>query len=228
MLDDDDLTSLFTIIPNIHCLHLSLRHMHTTKESSLWSSIILPHLVEFYLWAESAYELSMNDLITLLCIMPALQRTSLNFVTSDVRLLDGEQVRSIFSAANILNLEKFNYAVEYLGNSLERNVIWKIPQTWLPQPIALTFDVEHHNVCLHTIPLKFHVFWPRTLSPEVKKLIAEQNLTTYYGENAYIDHCRLCTPEELGGLYNVMQKCYHIEKVTLFLPKETEKHVFGK
>ena len=228
MCRDDDLISLFSIIPNIHCLRLSLRQIYTIYESSLWSSIVLAHLVEFHFWAESAQDMPMDDLITLLCVMPALQQVSLNIVTHDVRLLDGEQVRSMFSTANILHLEKFNYAVEYIGKTIERNIIYRIPRTWRQQPIAFIFNVDYDNVFLHTIPFKFHLFWPRALSSEVKKLIVEQNLTRYYGEDTYIDHCRLDTPENLSELYVVMQKSYHIEELTLCLPKETEKHVFGK
>ncbi len=226
LINDDDLISLFTIIPNIHCLHVSLRQIRTF-ESPLWSSIVLSYLVEFYLWAELAYCWTMDELIILLRIMPALQRLSLNFATYDVRLLDAEQVRSLLSSVNISHLNKFHYAVEYCGASLEYSIIFNLRQKWSPQPIAFTVDAECCNVFLYTIPFKFHRFWTRMLSPEAKKLSMEQKLPICYGEGAYITNCSSNIPAEFSDLYSVMQKTCHIEKLRLCFPNKTSKNAFG-
>ncbi len=226
LIHDVDLMSLFTIIPNIHCLYVSLEQRHMF-ESPLWSSIALPYLVEFYLWAEFAYCWTMDELMILLRTMPALQRLSLNITTYDVRLLDGEQIRSLLSAVNISHLDKFDYAVEYCGPSLAHSIIFNLPQKWLPQPIAFTFNAKCRFLFLYTIPFKFHRFWTRMLSPEAKKLFVEQKLTICYGEGAYITHCSSNIPEELSNLYSVMQKSCHIKKLRLYLPNKTPTNAFG-
>jgi hypothetical protein len=226
--DGDDLISLLSIIPNIQCLHVSIERTHDTFKSPLWSSIILPDLIEFYLWAELCFYWTMDELVILLSIMRALRRLSLNIVTRDVELLDGDQIRSVLSAVNVLYLDKFNYAVEYCGAPLEHSIIFNLPQKWLPQPIAFIFDTECCNICLYTIPFKFHRFWTRRWTPETKKLIKEQKLTTCFGEGAYITHCSSTIPTELSDLYAVMQKSCHIEKLTLGVSHKTEINPFGK
>ena len=226
LLDGKDLISLLSIIPNIHCLHISMRHIHYVCDSSLWSSIILPDLVEFHFWTEMAYDWTLDELIIILKIMPALQRLSLNIVTGDVRLLDREQIRSGISVVNNLNM--FSYAVEYCGASLEHSIISNLTQKWLPQPIAFTFDAEYCNIVLYTIPFKFHVFWTRKLPLEVKKICAKQELILHYGEGACIDQCLSHIPAELSDLYTIMQKSCHIEELTLCLPNNIERNVFGK
>ncbi len=184
-------------------------------------------LWNFILWAKFAYCWTMDELMILLRIMPALRRLSLNITTSDVRLLDGEQIRSLLSAVNISYLDTFNYAVEYCRASLEHSIIFKLPQKWLPQPIAFTFDAECRNIFLYTIPFKFHRFWTRMLSPEAKKLSIEQKLTICYGEGAYITHCSSNIPAEFSDLYSIMQKTCHIEKLRLCFPNKTPRNAFG-
>ncbi|CAF3366753.1 unnamed protein product [Rotaria socialis] len=136
---DVDLISLFTIIPNINCLHVYLRQFYMF-ESSVCSSITLLHLVEFSLWAELSAVWTLDELMILLHMMPALRRLSLNITARDADLLDGEQIRSVLSATNISDLDTFNYAVEYLGPSIEHGIIFNLPQKWLPQTIAFKFD----------------------------------------------------------------------------------------
>jgi|SRR5579871_108179 len=227
ILNGADLISLFAIIPNIHCLHIYLRQSHVF-ELPLSSSIVLPHLVEFSFSAELGAFMTLDELMMILRIMPALQRLTLNIATDDARLLDGEQVQSVLSAVNILYLEKFNYAVEYWGASLEQSIIFNLPQKWLPKTIAFIFDEKYCNVCLYTIPFKFHRFWPQTLSLEAKKLSVEHKLTTCYGKGAYINHCYSHIPAQLSDLHAVMQKSPHVEKLTLWLPNKTERNALGK
>lgn len=223
-----DLISLLAIIPNIHCLHVSLIRTYDMFESVAWSSIVLPHIVEFYLWAELGHDWTADELMILLHIMPTLQQLSLNIVTSDACLLDGEQIRSLLSTMNIVHLDEFNYAVEYFGESLERSIIVNLRQKWLPQPIAFYFDAECRNICLYTIPFKFHLFWTRMFSLEAKMVSVEKNLTICYGEDAYIARCHSLIPTEYSDLYAVMQKACRVESLTLRLPNETERNAFRK
>ncbi|CAM4903279.1 unnamed protein product [Rotaria socialis] len=109
-------------------------------ESSVCSSITLLHLVEFSLWAELSAVWTLDELMILLRMMPALRRLSLNITARNADLLDGEQIRSVLSATNISHLDTFNYAVEYLGPSIEHGIIFNLPQKWLPQTIAFKFD----------------------------------------------------------------------------------------
>jgi hypothetical protein len=184
--------------------------------------------VEFYLWAEFAPFWQIDELMILLRIMPVLQRLLLNVATSDARLLDGEQIRSLLSAVNILHLESLNYAVEYCGASLEQSTILNLQQKWLPQSIAFIFDTEYANIFLYTIPFKFHRFWSRIFSLKAKKFSEEQKLPMCYGEGAYIDHCCSSVPEDRSNLYTVMQKSSHVEKLLLLLPCGVQTNSFGR
>ena len=229
LIDGTDLIPLLSIIPNIHCLRISIEHTRDMFESLLWSSTVLSDLIEFDLWAETAaHNWTIDELVILLSIMPNLQRLSLNIVTSDVSLLDGEQIRSALSVVNNLCLDKFQYAVEYSGPRLSRNIIFNFPQKWLPQPIAFISDVECHSIHLHTIPFKFHRFWTQMTTPETKKLRREQEIITCYGEGAYIAHCNSNISTAFSDLYDVMEKSCHVKKLTLWLPYKTERNIFGK
>lgn len=158
-------------------------------ESPLWSSIVLPHLVEFYLWSEFSPFWQIDRLTILLRIMPNLQRLSLNLGTHDARLLDGEQIRVLLSAANILHLDRLYYAVSYWGASLEQSIIINLRRKWLPQSIGFIYNREYDNIVLHTIPFKFQRFWTQKCSPNANKFSAEQEPSMCYGEGVYITLC---------------------------------------
>ena len=227
MLDNgQDLISLFSIVPNIRCLHISLRTM-CMFESPLWSSIVLPHLAEFYLWSEFVPLWQIEELTVLLRVMPNVQQLLLSVVTQDARLLDGEQIRLLLSAVNILHLESLHYAVDYCGASFKQSIIISLQEKWLPQSIALIFDIKYGNIFLHTIPFKFQRFWTRQFSPDAKKFSEEQKLPIHYGEGAYITLCASTIPAEFSELYSVMQKASHIEKLRLDLRPETPKNALG-
>jgi hypothetical protein len=223
----DELILLFGIIPNIRCLHVTLQSI-PTFESPLWSSIVLPYLVEFHLWAESPLDWSVENLMMLLRLMPALQRLLLTLLTTDARLLDGQQVRAAITTVKSLRLDDFNYGVEYVGSKLEHNLISNIPQTWLPQPIALTFNAETNELLLHTIPCIFHQFWMRKSFYKTETSILKQKSVSRYGDGAYITHCHVHTPWNLSELSNIMQRSSHVEHLTFWLPDKNLKRAFGK
>lgn len=158
--DGDELLLLVLLIPNIRCLHIVLGN---TPDFDLlsWSQTLLPHLVEFHLYAECTLYWSMDDLITLLRIMPFVQRLVLHLSTTDKRLLDGKQIKVALTTANILYLDSFSYGVEYLGleSRFDYNFVINLQKTWLPQLVAYTFDTEFHILNLHTIPCVFRKFW---------------------------------------------------------------------
>ena len=221
------LIPLFTIIPNIRCLRITLGSI-PTFESSLWSSIVLPYLVEFRLWAESSLNWSIEDLIIFLHLMPALKLLLLNLLTTDIRLLDGRQVRAAISAAKIMHLDEFSYGVEYTGKQFECNLIINLPQTWLPQPIALTFNEETREILLHTIPCVFHRFWTRKLLCKTEIPVLKQNIVSSYGDGAYITRCHAYAPWEFSELCTVLKKSSHVEHLTLWLPSAALELGFGK
>ena len=224
----EDLISLFTIVPNIHCLHVSIYSMCTFK-SPLWSSIILPHLVEFYLWSEFDPFWRIDELMILLRLMPVLRRLLLSVATHDARLVDGEQIRSLLSAVNIFHLQSFNYAVQYGGPLFEHNIIMNLRQKWFPQSIAFIFDTEclNHFLYLYTIPFKFQRFWTPKLSLKAKKFNEAQKLPMCYGKGASITFCYSDIPKQYSELYSVMRKAFHIEKLKLWLPKKTQRDDLG-
>ena len=211
---DVDLASLLTKIPNIRCLHV---FMHNTYlfESPSWSSVVLPHLVEFYLWAEIGHIESMTELSILLHIMPAVRRLLFAFAAGDESLLDGEQIRSLLSTAHIHHLEKLDYAVDYSRTSLKHNTISDLQQKWLPQPIAIA-SVPCATY-LYTIPFKFHRFWTSTMYSKAERSGVEQELFVRYGEGVDSTHCVSNIPRDLNNLYTVMQKCHRIRKPKLKL-----------
>jgi hypothetical protein len=223
----DELILLFRIIPNIRCLHVTLRNIPTTFETSLWSSIVLPYLVEFRFWAESYLDWSVEDLMILLHLMPSLQRLLLNLFTTDARLLDGQHVQGAISAAKILHLDDFNYGVEYVGSRLEHNLISNIPQTWLPQSVAFIFNAETNELLLHTIPCIFHRFWTRKLPNKTETSILKQKTISCYGDGAYITHCNADSPWNTE-LYTVLQRSFRVESLTLWLLDENIRKPFGK
>ena len=228
LVDGSDLIPLLKILPNIHCFHVSLTRMNDIFESSEWSSVVLPHLVVFKLWAELAVYWTYDELMILLRVMPTLQQLSLNIVTRDTRLIDGEQIRSLFSAVNILYLHKFNYAVGYFGRSLPYSIIVNLQQKWSPQPIAFTCDATFSDLYFYTIPFQFHRFWTHTSSDEAKKFSTEQKFTRCYGNGASIAHCTSHIPAELIDLYDIMKTSCHIKKLTLLLPHKGRGNFSGK
>lgn len=225
----DDLISLFNIVPNIRCLHVSVYNM-CTFESPLWSSVVLSHLVEFHLWSEFSPFWQMDELMILLRLMPALQRLLFSIATEDARLLDSEQIRSLLSAVNIFHLHTFDYAVQYFGALLEHSIITNLRQKWHPQAIAFIFHTEcsKHFLSLYTIPFKFQRFWTPTFPLETKKFSEEQELLMCYGEGASIILCNSHIPRESSELYSVMQKATHMKKLRLWLPKKIQRDEFGE
>lgn len=222
-----ELTLLLAIIPNIRCLRVGLGST-PTFDSSLWSSIVLSHLVEFHVYAESTVCWSVGELKTLLCIMPAIQRLSLHFTTTDERLLDGQQVQGALSAVNILHLNDFNYAIEYGGPQLEHKLILNLPQTWIPQPIALEFNAECNSLCLHTIPCRFRRFWTQKSSYKLETPRLEQRTVSCYGDGAYITECHAYIPWNLSELYAVMQRSCRVKNLILWLPNDNLRKLLGK
>jgi hypothetical protein len=217
----DELILLFALIPNIRCLHVGLCSFIETFESLLWSSIVLPYLVEFHLYGESHFDCTADELIILLRLMPAVQRLVLHLCTNDARLLDGRYIQAALSTVGISHLHSFNYGIEYGGPQLDDNLIINLQETWTPQPIAHTFDAEGRILSLHTIPCIFHRFWPRNSPDKMKTSRLEQKPVSYYGDSAHIIHC---VAHQISNreLSTVMQRCSRIESLELW---SVEKHM---
>jgi hypothetical protein len=198
-----------------------------TFESLLWSSIVLPYLVEFHLYGESYFDCTVDELIILLRLIPAVQRLVLHVCTNDARLLDGRHIQAALFTVGISHLHSFHYGVEYIGPPLDRNLIINLPETWTSQPIAYTFDAEGHVVTLHTIPCIFRQFWPRNSPDKMKTSRLEQKPVSYYGDSAHIIHC-IARPPCNRELSTVIQRSSRIETLELWSVEKRMVKTVGK
>lgn len=225
---DIEFILLLSIVPNIRCLHVSLGYSGLFYSLVVPSDIVMSYLIEFSLHGDSGACCTMEELMSLLHIMPNVQRLLLSIMTYDQRLLDGEQIRSMFFALNMSSLNKFSYAVEYKGELLDRKIIYNLEKKWFPQQIAYIFDKKYSDSVLYTIPFKFQRFWSRSLPTDAENSIAKGGFALRYGEGAYITHCITSHLQELSHLCTVLQKSSYMKNHTICALEIDEKDAFSK
>ncbi|CAF1193292.1 unnamed protein product [Rotaria sordida] len=143
-----DLSILFTIIPNIHYLSVSIHKKDNLDNiNRIFTSYTLNFLNKFQLKSvERSWYL--NELIILFEKLPSIKYLSLNLRTSDINLINGEILKKCLPNT----IEQFHYAIHYLPeqiiNYFEIINTWKYicPITCLHNPI------QNDYMYLHTLP----------------------------------------------------------------------------
>ncbi|CAF0833803.1 unnamed protein product [Adineta ricciae] len=143
-----DLAVLFTIIPNVHTLFVSIhKNDNLDRTNRKFKSETLYHLTHFQL-KSIEHSWYLNELRSLLDKLPAVEYLSLNLRTSDVELTSGQILQNYLPN----KIKQFHYAIHYLPEQITK--CSNILETWESvYPIRCLYDVEQNDyMFLHTIP----------------------------------------------------------------------------
>jgi len=143
-----DLSVLFTIIPNVHYLSVSINKKDNLDNiNRIFTSNQLKFLTHFLLKSvqRSWY---LNDLIILLDKLPSIKYLSLNLCTCDLKLTNGQILKT--SLKN--TIEQFHYAIHYLPDQSVDYL--EILNTWksICPIVCLHNPVQNDYMFLHTLP----------------------------------------------------------------------------
>jgi len=143
-----DLSVLFTIIPNINYLSVSINKKDNLDNiNRIFPSTQLNFLTHFILKSvqRSWY---LKELITLLSNLPSIKYLALNLRTSDIALINGQSLKTHLNS----NIEQFHYAVHYLPDQLIDYS--EILNSWksICPIICLYNPIQNDYMFLHTLP----------------------------------------------------------------------------
>ena len=143
-----DLSVLFTIIPNIRYLSVSIvKKDNLDSINRIFTSDKLYFLIDFHLKSvERSWFL--NELIFLLDKLPSIKSLSLNLRTCDIELTNGEILKKFL----LDKIQQFHYAIHYLP---EQSINYlQIVDTWkyICPIICLYNPIQNDYMFLHTLP----------------------------------------------------------------------------
>jgi hypothetical protein len=143
-----DLSVLFTILPNINYLSVSIHKKDNLDDiTRIFISHQLIYLTKFILKSvERTWYL--KELMTLFDTLPSLKFLSLNLRTCDINLTNGQTLKKILPNT----IEQFHYSIHYLP---EQSVNYlEILNTWknISPIICLYNSIQNDYMFLHTLP----------------------------------------------------------------------------
>ncbi|CAF1016118.1 unnamed protein product [Adineta steineri] len=202
-----DLSVLFTIIPNIRSLSVSIhRKDNSDNMSRIFKSEILQFLTHFQLKSiERSWYL--NELRLLLEKLPSIKYLSLNLRTSDLTLTNGELLQKYL----FYKIEEFHYAIHYLPDQQSINYI-EILNTWknIRPIICLNNSIQNDYMFLHTLPYSSFDYL------EISSSVAQSILKN---QNAYKNVQRLHVDCDftLAEAFPILSYCQRIKHSMIWL-----------
>jgi hypothetical protein len=176
-----DLSVLFTIIPNIRHLSVSIHKKdNSDRVNRMFKSDTLNFLTHFQLKSvERSWYL--NELVILLEKLPSIKYLSLNLRTCDLKLTQGEILRKCLTNS----IEQFHYAIHYLP---EQSIDYlEILNSWksICPIICLYNPVQNDYMFLHTLP--YSSFDYLEISSSVAESILQNQNSYEYIQRIHVD-----------------------------------------
>ncbi len=143
-----DLSVLFTIIPNIRSLSVSIHKKDNLDNiNRVFTSNQLEYLTNFQLKSVQR-TWYLNELKILFDKLPSIKSLSLNLRTCDISLTNGEILKRFLSN----KIEQFHYAIHYLPEQLVNHM--EILDTWnsICPIVCLHNPIQNDYMFLHTLP----------------------------------------------------------------------------
>ncbi|CAF0755697.1 unnamed protein product [Rotaria sordida] len=204
-----DLSSLIHFIPNIHRLDVSFKNSSLRKVPF---NITLPYLKEFSVWAIHWYS-QLDDLKSLLQIVPSIEIFSLTISTRDFNLINGTKLLSILPS----QLKQFNYTVCYYPyENYGYSNIDIIKKSWQSIPVRYSISDIDKRIFLHTIP---YTSSRLTIRSSLAKNMPNKDMYQIYST---IDQIQVYTMMNLSDTFPIIGQCRRVRELTLLTANESK------
>ncbi|CAF4439139.1 unnamed protein product [Rotaria sp. Silwood2] len=204
-----DLSSLIYLIPNIHRLDVSFKNSSLSKVPF---NITLPFLKEFSVWAVHWYS-HLDDLKSLLQIVPSIEEFSLTISTRDFNLINGTKLVSILPS----QLKQFNYTVCYYPcESYDNYNIDIIKTSWQSIPIIYSISDIDKRIFLHTLP---YCSSRLTIRSSLAKNMPNKDMHPIYSK---IDQIQVYSMINLSDTFPIIGQCRRVRELTLLTANESK------
>lgn len=156
---------LFTFLPNVRRLHVTADKERSLPKFSIALATLSPlvHLIDFQLRSRLTLW-AFEETVDLLHLMPSLQKVALGLLTSDERLVIGENlIKTLPSSVTQIDIAIRYYFSEWDFNIDELHALW--PDSL---PIICLLDIARVRVLFHTIPYNLRsIVLPAELSEQM-------------------------------------------------------------
>jgi hypothetical protein len=208
-----DLSVLFTIIPNIRSLNVSIHKKDNLDNMNrIFTSNQLEFLTDFHLKSvERSWYL--NELKILFDKLPSIKNLSLNLRTCDLSLTNGQILKTFLSN----QIEQFHYAIHYLPDQLVNH--FEIINSWISVcPIVCLYNsIQNDYMFLHTLPYSSFDYL------EISSSVAQSILKT---ENSYrnIQRVHVDCDFTLAEAFPIIGYCQRVKHSIIWLHGTDTNH----
>jgi hypothetical protein len=216
----DDLHSLLTILPRIHCLDASINNSHF-EISGERQLLPVKDLKNFCLRAfKCSWDL--DQLTTILNRIPNVEELSIKiFGLNDSRLVVGHE---FFSQLSSLPLKVFNYVLFFSpDSSIDRTMILSNWQQYRPELIGIESGDLNGSI-LYTLPFPVSQL---NISYKLISIVSNSDLIKSCGR--IIKSLSLCDiPSHIAESYFLLTKCRRVKYLTISIDEwaESSKYSF--
>lgn len=198
------LLRLFTIVPNLHRLHVCIERNWCEQDNR--KSIIdvkpLVYLTDFQLQFVDFFGM-FDDIAYILGHMPSLQKLTLDLWTNDERLIDGENLTLIFPSS----LNQFDCLIRfYFSESYHE--IDHLLKSW-PNYMQINYFLDEDQTCiiLYTIPCSLR---STIISAKISKHLVSSNMYLQHVEDLQISNVK-----SLTEILSIVKHLYQLRRLVI-------------